>query len=379
MSETAVTSGLDFSASKGNEPNDDREEKVIYSQNKDEGATPSADAIVPLLKHHGDPVTNLAVSEMLHEQSVTATRSSQDLVNGAHPNSKLDDSSGKQLHRSDSIRGNTAIAVDSKGGSGEDSQDNGVYKVQSGDLVEVALGEVDSTGDSWQEGETPPLNLNYEALKHIASTCLTHGNCIDITTLRRGGFHEIRVLHFEDGWSCIARFTRDYEMLCKTGSELAAIEYVRKHTSVPVPEIYFVNHNENHVVGAPFVLMERLEGQPLCKVWAELTLEHKKSVIGQLAHVLGQLAELRFDSIGSLKADGTLGPLLNITEPENAMHDTPFQSSIDFFLCFPQGGTPCSHTGRKEAPPSYSGRTHVLHGRQCRKPNAQCFLPAHTP
>lgn len=43
-----------------------------------------------------------------------------------------------------------------------------------------------------------------------------------------------------------------------------------------VPQVYFVNHNGTHVVGAPFVLMERLGGQPLCKLWAELTLEHRK-------------------------------------------------------------------------------------------------------
>ena len=118
--------------------------------------------------------------------------------------------------------------------------------------------------DSWK-GEAPPLNLNYEALKHTVDHFLrgSHGACITITTIRRGGFHEIRVLHFEDGWNCIARFTREYEMLEKTQSELATIEYVRKNTTITVPEIYLVNHNENHVVGAAFVIMERMEGEQL--------------------------------------------------------------------------------------------------------------------
>ena len=222
------------------------------------------------------------------------------------------------------------------------------HEAQSDKPVQDAVSETRATVDSWREDETPPLDLNYEALKHIASTCLSHGDCIDITSLRRGGFHEIRVLHFEDGWSCIARFTRNYEMLCKTESELATIAYVRKHTSIPVPEIYLVNHNENHVVGAPFVLMERLEGQPLCNIWAELTLEHKKSVIGQLSHVLGQLAELKFDDIGSLIADGTLGPPLNITEPENAVGETPFKSRIDFFHAFLKEDQPARTSAAKK-------------------------------
>lgn len=187
---------------------------------------------------------------------------------------------------------------------------------------------------SFHEFETPPLDLNYEALKHTATTFFSHGRCTNITTLPRGGFHEIRVLHFEDGWTCIARFTRDYEMLCKTESELATIEYVRTHTSIPVPQIYLVNYNENHVVGAPFVLMEYLDGQKLSGIWKDLTLEHKLSVIGQVAHVLGQLSELKFDAIGSLKADGTLGPLLNMTEERKAMADEAFTSTRDFFFAF---------------------------------------------
>lgn len=286
--ENPVSSDTLSSGSEGNEPHKDEssgDEQKTDTQDHDDNLTLSVEERDPLHEHHDQPNAIFTASKMSQGQSATATRN-------------------------------------------ESSRSNGR------DLVQDALGETHATEDPWREHETPPLDLNYEALKHIASTCLSHGNCIDITTLRRGGFHEIRVLHFEDGWSCIARFTRDYEMLCKTESELVTMEYVRNHTSIPVPQIYFVNHNENHVVGASFVLMERLEGQPLCNIWAGLTLEYKKSVIGQLAHVLGQLAELQFDSIGSLKADGTLGPLLSITEPGNAMDETSFRSTIDYFCAF---------------------------------------------
>lgn len=125
-----------------------------------------------------------------------------------------------------------------------------------------------SSGDSW-EGEPPPLDLNYEALKHVATNFLprSHGACVDITTLPRGQFHEIRVLLFEDGWSCIGRFTREAEPLAKMESELATIEYVRQHTTIPVPEIFLANYNKNDVVGAPFVLTELLDGSTLNDIW----------------------------------------------------------------------------------------------------------------
>jgi hypothetical protein len=124
--------------------------------------------------------------------------------------------------------------------------------------------------------------------------------------------------------------------------------------------------------------MERLEGQPLCDIWADLTLEHRKSVIGQLAHVLGQLAELKFDSIGSLKADGTLGPLLNITEPQGAMGETPFKSSIEYFCAFLKEDNPARTSAARENYQAIQEELKSFHGRQRRKSDTQCSLPAHT-
>jgi fructosamine-3-kinase len=227
---------------------------------------------------------------------------------------------------------------------GHDMNDDGVLVHDGND--DTILSE-----NSW-EGETPPLDLNYEALKHIVSVVLSHDTCIDITTLHRGSFHEIRVLHFEDSWSCIARFTRDYEMLCKTESELATMEFVRKHTTIPVPRVYFVNHNENHVVGAPFVLMERLEGDRLCDVWTELTLEHKLAVIHQLANVHAQLAELKFGAIGSLDSNGTLGPLISITQEWDAMGDEAFTSTLDCFFAFLRDDDVCRTAAARECYPA---------------------------
>jgi len=191
-----------------------------------------------------------------------------------------------------------------------------------------------SSVDSWSDG--PPLNLNYEALKHVVGHFLpgSHGTCVDIATIRRGGFHEIRVLHFADGWSCIARFTRKYEMLQKTESELATMEYVRKNTTIPVPEIYFVNNNENHVVGAAFVLMELMAGEQLRFVWHGLAFEHKLGLVSQLANIVGQLADQKFDRIGSLRADGTLGPLFHQNDDNAPMSDNAFRSAMDWFFAF---------------------------------------------
>ena len=195
----------------------------------------------------------------------------------------------------------------------------------------------ENDGDEWDEDEFPPLDLNGEALKRVASQYLPgdHGRCVDICTMPRASYHEIRLLSFEDGWSCTGRFVRNHEEpLAVLESEVAAREYVRKHTSIPVPETYFVNPDPNHVAGAVFVIMERVEATHLYKIWDELSLEHKRAVIAQIAGVVLQLAELRFDRIGSLKADGSIGPLNDCYVGEGT--NGPFTTTQAYLL----GGAP---------------------------------------
>lgn len=190
------------------------------------------------------------------------------------------------------------------------------------------------SGDFQPSGAPLPLAINYEALKHIATYFLpvSHGACVDIRSIEGGTFHEVEVLTFADGWTCIGRFAREEERLYKVESELATMEYVRTHTQIPVPEIYFVNHNRYHVVGAAFVLMERMEGFRLNDIWYELSTQHQFSVLEQLADMIEQLAGLRFAQIGSLTAGGKVGPLVNLTRNLHEPLLGPFSNTLDFFL-----------------------------------------------
>ena len=230
---------------------------------------------------------------------------------------------GREMKRMRTMSASTAkqTAEDSEDGSEQDVEDE----------------EDNEYSGAWDADEYPPLALSYQALKHIADHYFqgNHGRCMEITKLTRGTYHEIRVLHFEDGWRCIGRFTRTAEQLEKSESEIATIEYVRQHTSIPVPEIYFVNFNENHAVGAPFVLMELLPGTNLHKLWHHMKTEHKLSAIAQVAKVLARLAGLRFDKIGSLKAS-TIGPVQNMTYPgsEMALGEGPFDTTQEWFSSF---------------------------------------------
>lgn len=198
-------------------------------------------------------------------------------------------------------------------------------------------GDLDDTSsnadseDSWYM-ETPPLNLNYDALKHVATHFLpgSHGACIKISTLPRGMFHEIRILHFQDGWTCIGRFTRDAEPLAKVESELATLEYVRKHTTIPVPRVYLVSYSDNDCVGSPYVLMEHMHGSPLDNIWEDLSFDHKLGAIKQLAGIHAQLANQKFQTIGSIKADGSVSPLLDQVGWWQPLGEQAFTNTSDY-------------------------------------------------
>lgn len=102
-------------------------------------------------------------------------------------------------------------------------------------------------------------------------------------------------------------------------------------TNIPVPEVFFVNHNRNHAVGASFVLMEMMPGVKLSEIWIDLTMDHRLAVLEQIAQVVAQLADLRFDSIGSLTSGGKVGPLLNISREMREELQGPFSTTLDYF------------------------------------------------
>ncbi|KAI7159498.1 hypothetical protein KC349_g4160 [Hortaea werneckii] len=190
---------------------------------------------------------------------------------------------------------------------------------------------------SWRSKEYPQLDLNYGALRHIANYYLPggHGKCKFIDKVGRGTYHEIRLPEFDDGWTCIGRFTRDLqESVTIAESEIATREYVRRHTSIPVPETYYINLDPTNAVGAPFVLMEHIEGHTLADMWPALKTDHRLAVLSDIAKVIAQLARLRFNAIGSLKMGGVVGYMQNPTIPDHLPGRGPFVSLKDYMLSF---------------------------------------------
>ncbi|KAI9757506.1 MAG: hypothetical protein M4579_003419 [Chaenotheca gracillima] len=135
-------------------------------------------------------------------------------------------------------------------------------------------------------------------------------------------------LRFDDGVCWIARIkrqnastppapVRDYMIQ----SEAATYSFLAR-TKVPAPRVFEVVLGADNLVGAGYILMEKIPGKPLTSI--PKSPEQKRKVLGQLASVYAELEKHPFPAIGSLDEIGTdhVGPLaselladLNETRP----------------------------------------------------------------
>ncbi|KAI8601442.1 kinase-like domain-containing protein [Dissophora ornata] len=115
--------------------------------------------------------------------------------------------------------------------------------------------------------------------------------------------HRSFILTMDDGFECVARLALPCFPRYKTESEVATMQFVAERTSIRVPEVYAWDANPRNPIGAEYILMERIPGEPLNTIWKGLSLEKKKGIILQLIDVLLQLLDIEdttLDKIGSL-------------------------------------------------------------------------------
>ncbi|WPH03070.1 Hypothetical protein R9X50_00594400 [Acrodontium crateriforme] len=100
--------------------------------------------------------------------------------------------------------------------------------------------------------------------------------------------------------------------------EAQNLDYVGKHSTVPVPEFYGTLTEES--TGRNFIVMELVPGESLAKVWPSLTSSERCNVVGQIQQALSDLRGIPPDGyIGSLDrqacADGVFWSPDNLHDP----------------------------------------------------------------
>ena len=98
-----------------------------------------------------------------------------------------------------------------------------------------------------------------------------------------GGYNVVRFLHMDDknhtelvvrvpyrpeeGWTA----TNSKTIASLLSSEVATIQNVRSHTSIPAPRI--IHHSvevDSSSVGSPYIIMTKVEGVALSSIWDDM-------------------------------------------------------------------------------------------------------------
>ena len=177
-----------------------------------------------------------------------------------------------------------------------------------------------------------------------------------------GGYNVVRFLHMDDinrtilvvrvpyrpeeGWTA----ENSKIFAGRLSSEVATMEYVRVHTSIPVPRI--IHHSievDSGGVGSPYIIMTKVDGVALCSIWDDMEDSKREIVLRQVVDILLELASQRFDKIGMLfqqdsptdpKSAWYIMPYIGSTTPgpgdttvQASLYKT-FTSVIDYWLAY---------------------------------------------
>lgn len=131
-------------------------------------------------------------------------------------------------------------------------------------------------------------------------------------------------------------------------SQVQTINYIKEHTSIPVPEVFHLDTTANNEIGAPYIAMSYISGRTVSRLWFNASghtplEERRRNILKQLAQAMSQLNRLQFDKIGSLRASSQssghdIGPCYDWDEAEDrtvgVASSGPFLTTISFLKGF---------------------------------------------
>lgn len=142
---------------------------------------------------------------------------------------------------------------------------------------------------------------------------------MDMEHFNKGGFNIVFRIVFEDDQIWVIRIqfpdvllftnkqraSHEETQLKALYSQLGSMRYVKRHTKIPVPEIYGYDFSSNNVAGAPYMFMELVQGMSVRKWLEENTLSQERATefYTQLAEIMWEFYQIRFDKIGELEFD----------------------------------------------------------------------------
>lgn len=89
-------------------------------------------------------------------------------------------------------------------------------------------------------------------------------------------------------------------------AEALTMQFIARHTIAPIPRIYYFDASLENELGAPFILMEFIEGKRAAYLWSEDNTVHpmslkRRNLLRSTAEAMSCLRDLEFDGFGTLR------------------------------------------------------------------------------
>lgn len=123
-----------------------------------------------------------------------------------------------------------------------------------------------------------------------------------IKFLSQGAFNKLYTITTAAG-SFIIRISLPVDPYNKTASEVATINFIRKHTTIPVAQIYAYDVSGDNKLKFEWILMELLPGKSLWLQWRKLSMNAKTILVKEIAKYQAQFFRHKFHGIGNLSTD----------------------------------------------------------------------------
>ncbi|KAI0260085.1 phosphotransferase enzyme family-domain-containing protein [Gloeopeniophorella convolvens] len=139
------------------------------------------------------------------------------------------------------------------------------------------------------------------ALLHLPAVAATY----KIAFFAAGAFNKLYLIHPPDdsaAESFIMRVSLPVDPYFKTANEVATLNYVQKHTSIPVPRVIAYDASADNELGFEWILMSRLPGIALTSLWQspEVSWEDRVQLTKTLAEYTRELTKFKSTLMGSL-------------------------------------------------------------------------------
>ncbi|KAM0450946.1 hypothetical protein ACHAO4_006338 [Trichoderma viride] len=155
--------------------------------------------------------------------------------------------------------------------------------------------------------ELKPVWTREPSLEAITKVCrqklqIEEAGTCQVTFHAKGGFNKIYLVRTSQR-QLIMRVSLPVCPQTKTWGEVTTLHFLRRATTVPVPEVVAFDDSAENEIGFEWILMEFMPGNSAYKRWRALSMSQKVALVQQVVDLQAQIFRHEFNDIGTLVVD----------------------------------------------------------------------------